>query len=106
MHINVIKNTSPCCSPALGKIFDSQSKQLVIEPGVIIDEKIDYRSMSIDVQLENGTIGERVDFSTFGSNKLDMADRISFVSSEINEVLDKQDLEQKKREEIENLINQ
>lgn len=106
LQIKVIPNSSPCCKLPPAKVFDSTSKQLVDEPKVIIDPKIDYRSMSIEVQLENGTLDDRMDFSSYGCSKLEMSDRVTKVASEINETLDKVDLEKKREEEIKQLLDE
>lgn len=106
LHFQIKKNESQCCKLPPAKVFDPASKQLVDEPSVIIDPKIDYRSMSIQVQMENGTLGDKMDFSDFGCNKLDMSDRISSIASEINEDMDKIDLKKKEEEQLNALLEE
>lgn len=106
LHLKTFPNRSRCCSLPRGKVFDPVTKQLIEEPLVIIDPKIDYRSLSIEVQLENGTLGDKVDMSDFGTSRMDMSDRISKVASEINETLDKVDKEEKRWKDIEKVIEE
>ena len=101
---NVIKNKSPLLRRPRGKVFDTVTHKSVFEPDEIIDQRVDYRAMSIGSQIANGTLDSNLDFSNYGANPLDMADKIQSSIADFNEQLDVQDVTKKAQEEFDNMV--
>lgn len=105
MPLIVTKNHCPCSPRVFGKIFDSGTSRVVQEPEQPIDPTIDYRSMSIQSQLENGILDDSVDMSNFGANPLDVSDEVTRFAEFMNKKLDDYDLSEQDRKRTEEFIN-
>lgn len=102
----VIKKNHTSCSPRVfGKIFDSGTSRVVQEPEQPIDPSINYRSMSIQSQMENGILDDSVDMSNFGVNPLDVLDEVTRFAQFMNKKLDDFDMSEQDRKRTEELIN-
>lgn len=105
MPILVTKNSTPYSPRVFGKIFDVGSSRVVSEPEQPIDPSIDYRSMSIQSQMENGILDDNVDMSNFASNPLDMSDSVTRFAEFMNKKLDDYQLSAEDRKRTEEFIN-
>lgn len=100
----IFKNNSCLIPRPRAKIFDPANKKTVTEPDDVIDPRIDFRALSIESQIVNGTVNKSADFGNFGANPLDMSDAISASMQDFNNRLDEIDLENAKKQEFDNLI--
>lgn len=91
-HIIPIKNGTTPVPLRATKVYDPTLKVLVNEPNEVIEQSVDYRSMMLRSQIENGTLGRHTDFSTFGVNALDAQETLSNISSGICRDIERNEL--------------